>query len=65
LVRELIKTLNLLTVTVSRTAGTEMKEHLKMCALIKKLRDIDPEWYLITAPSSDNCLRIMHYMGAI
>jgi hypothetical protein len=61
LVRELFLTLNLLTITASRTVGTEMKEHLKMCALIKKLRDIDPEWCLITAPSSDDCLRIMHY----
>jgi len=61
LVIELINSFNLLTVTVSRAAGTEMKEHLKMCALIKKLKEIDPEYKLMVAPSSDNCLRIMHY----
>jgi len=61
LVRELIESFNLLTVTVSRTVGTEMQEHLNMRDLIKRIREIDPEWHLIVAPQGDNCLRIMHY----
>jgi hypothetical protein len=61
LVRELIESLNLMTVTVSRTVGTEIQEHLIMCDLIKRIREIDPEWHLIVAHQGDNCLRIMHY----
>ena len=61
LVRELIESLNLMTITVSRTVGAEMQEHLNMCDLIKKIREIDPEWHLIVAPQRDNCLCIMHY----
>ena len=61
LVRELIESLNLMTVTVSRTIGTELQEHLIMRDLIKRIREIDDEWHLIVAPQGDNCLRIMHY----
>ena len=61
LVRELIESFNLMTVTVSRTIGTELQEHLIMRDLIKRIREIDPEWHLIVAPQGDNCLRIMHY----
>jgi hypothetical protein len=61
LVRELIESLNLMTVTVSRTIGTELQEHLIMRELIKKIREVDDEWHLVVAQQGDNCLRIMHY----
>jgi len=41
LVRELIESINLMTVTVSRTIGTELQEHLVMRDLIKRIREID------------------------
>jgi hypothetical protein len=61
LVRELIESLNLMTITVSRTIGTELQEHLIMRDLIKRIREIDDEWHLVVAQQGDNCLRIMHY----
>ena len=43
LVKELIESINLLTITVSRTVGSEVQEHLKMHDILKSIRETNPE----------------------
>jgi len=41
--------------------GGEIKRYREFCKLIGTIREIDPDWQLVVAPRSEDCLRIMHY----